>query len=50
MKLSRILYSPVRTERDVEAVSSGDPKKIARRDRNKIIGRLFGRILTRLYK
>jgi hypothetical protein len=49
-KLSRILYRAARTERDIEAVSSGDPAKIARRGRNKLIGRAFARILGRLYR
>lgn len=41
--LSPILYKAARTARDVEAVSSGDPKRIERRAKNRIVGRLLGR-------
>jgi len=50
VRISRLLYRMARTSRDVEAVESGDPKRIARRARNKILGRLAARILGRLYR
>ena len=43
MRLSRRLYRAARTTNDVEAVLSGNPDRILRRLRNKLVGRLLGR-------
>jgi hypothetical protein len=43
MKLRSLLYKSARTLGDVEAVASGDPKRISRRAKNKILGRALGR-------
>jgi len=49
-KLSRSLFRADPRTRDVEAIASSDPVKVARRIRNKIIGRSLGRLLTRLWR
>ncbi len=43
MRLSRFLYRAARTANDVEAVTSGNPKRVERRLRNKLVGRLLGK-------
>jgi hypothetical protein len=43
MSLRRSLYRSARILGDVEAVSSGDSKRVARRATNKIVGRALGR-------
>lgn len=37
------LYSAARLANDISVVASGDPNRIARRAKNKIIGRALGR-------
>jgi len=43
------LYRASRTARDIEAVASGNPQRIARRVRNKIVGHFIARWLRRLW-
>lgn len=38
-KLVSFLYKMARTANDVEKLASGDPKRIANRAKNKVIGR-----------
>jgi K+/H+ antiporter YhaU regulatory subunit KhtT len=52
MRLSAVLYRLARTSRDVEAVSSGNPERIAHRAENKLFGRALGKlgVWRRLWK
>jgi hypothetical protein len=43
MSLRSSLYKSARTLGDVQAVASGNPKRITRRAKNKLIGRTLGR-------
>jgi hypothetical protein len=44
MSLSRNLYRAARISRDVEALSSGNPRRIRRRAKNVVVGRALGRV------
>jgi hypothetical protein len=43
MGLRRNLYRSARALGDVEALASGNPKRIERRAKNRLIGRVLGR-------
>ncbi|MDI6716648.1 MAG: hypothetical protein QME63_06855 [Actinomycetota bacterium] len=45
MKITRLLYKLARISRDIEVAASGNPKKIARRAKNKVLGRMLFRRL-----
>lgn len=47
MKLTSWLYRMARLSRDAEVITSGSPKKIARRVKNKILGRTIFRRINR---
>ena len=44
LSLSSLLYRAARTSRDVEVLTSGDPRRINRRIVNKAKGRILGRV------
>jgi hypothetical protein len=52
MSLTSWLYRLARLSADAKAVGSGDPKKITRRAKNKLLGRALGRagVWRRLWK
>lgn len=41
--LTSILFKSARTMDDIETLASGNPKRIARRVKNKVVGRALGR-------
>ncbi len=46
-KFVSFLYKLARTANDIETITSGNPKKIARRAKNKILGR---KVISKIYK
>lgn len=50
MKLSRRLYRAARLANDVETITSGDPKRIRRRAKNKLVGRLLAPLWRQLWR
>lgn len=42
-KLVRILYRSARMANNIETLASGNPKRITRRAKNKLLGRTLGR-------
>ncbi len=47
MKLTSFLYRMARLSRDAEVIASGNPEKMARRARNKYIGR---KVVRKMFK
>ena len=52
MSITSFLFRIARLSADAKAVSSGDPKRIGRRAKNKLLGRALGRggVWRRLWK
>ena len=52
MSLPAWLFRLARLSADMKALSSGDPKRITRRTKNKLVGRALGRagVWRRLWK
>lgn len=48
--LVRWLYRSARIVNDVETLASGDPKRIERRLKNKLVGRALGPVWRRLWR
>lgn len=48
MKITSLLYRLARISRDAEVIASGNPEKMARRVKNKALGRTLVRRLFRL--
>lgn len=44
MKLTSLLFKSARRAKDIEVLLSGSPIKIARRGKNKLIGRRIGKL------
>ena len=44
------LYRAARTARDLEAIASGRPDRIARRVKNRIVGHYLWRFVRRLFR
>jgi len=49
-RVSSELYLASRTARDLEAVESGNPKRIVRRVKNRVVGRLVARLLRGVWR
>jgi len=41
---TRSLYRAARISNDLSTLASGDPKRIARRAKNKVVGRTLGKV------
>jgi len=50
LRLSSFFYRAARTSRDLEALGSGDPKRIVRRAKNRTLGRFLARLLRPLWR
>ena len=43
MKLSRMLFRAARVSRDLEVVSGGKPRRVARRVKDRVVGRALAK-------